>query len=210
MKILNLYAGIGGNRKLWTPNGDDHEITAVEIRKDIADIYKSFFPNDNVIIGNAHKYLLEHFEEYDFIWSSPPCPTHSKVRFIATREIKTGKIRQRPVYPDMVLYQEILLLRHYFKGKYCVENVISFYKPLISPIEAGSHYFWANFDIKTYDKIARGHYDTIDELSDIKGFDLNKIKISNKRQILRNCVKPEIGKHILDCAMGIHPQQTLL
>lgn len=24
MKILNLYAGIGGNRKLW---GDEHEIT---------------------------------------------------------------------------------------------------------------------------------------------------------------------------------------
>ena len=28
MKILNLYAGIGGNRKLW---GDEHEITAVEL-----------------------------------------------------------------------------------------------------------------------------------------------------------------------------------
>jgi DNA (cytosine-5)-methyltransferase 1 len=28
MRILNLYAGIGGNRKLW---GDDHEITAVEL-----------------------------------------------------------------------------------------------------------------------------------------------------------------------------------
>lgn len=31
MKILNLYAGIGGNRKLWTPNGDEHDITAVNI-----------------------------------------------------------------------------------------------------------------------------------------------------------------------------------
>ena len=27
MKILNLYAGIGGNRKLW---GDEHEVVAVE------------------------------------------------------------------------------------------------------------------------------------------------------------------------------------
>jgi len=27
MKILNLYAGIGGNRKLW---GDQHQVTAVE------------------------------------------------------------------------------------------------------------------------------------------------------------------------------------
>lgn len=38
MKILNLYAGIGGNRKLW---GDDHEITAVEIESKIASIPKS-------------------------------------------------------------------------------------------------------------------------------------------------------------------------
>ena len=35
MKILNLYAGIGGNRRLW---GDEHEITAVEHNKDIAKI----------------------------------------------------------------------------------------------------------------------------------------------------------------------------
>ena len=27
MRILNLYAGIGGNRKLW---GEEHEVTAVE------------------------------------------------------------------------------------------------------------------------------------------------------------------------------------
>lgn len=35
MKILNLYAGIGGNRKLW---GNEHEITAVELDPDIAAI----------------------------------------------------------------------------------------------------------------------------------------------------------------------------
>ena len=28
LKILNLYAGIGGNRKLW---GNEHDITAVEL-----------------------------------------------------------------------------------------------------------------------------------------------------------------------------------
>ena len=77
MKILNLYAGIGGNRKYW---GDEDEVTAVEIDERIAKIYKDNFPNDNVIVGDAHQYLLEHFREYDFIWTSPPCPTHSKVR----------------------------------------------------------------------------------------------------------------------------------
>ena len=77
MKILNLYAGIGGNRKLWTPNGDEHEITAVEYKPEIAKIYQDFFPKDKVIVGDAHQYLLNHFQEFDFIFSSPPCPTHS-------------------------------------------------------------------------------------------------------------------------------------
>ena len=55
MKILNLYAGIGGNRKLW---GNEHEITAVELDKDIAAIYKDFFPTDKVIVADAHPYLI--------------------------------------------------------------------------------------------------------------------------------------------------------
>ena len=104
MKILNLYAGIGGNRKLW---GDEHEITAVENVPEIAKIYQDFFPKDKVIITDAHEYLLQHFKEFDFIWSSPPCPSHSRVR----------KITIHPtIYPDMKLYGEILLLKHYFRA----------------------------------------------------------------------------------------------
>ena len=48
MRILNLYAGIGGNRKLW---GNDHQVTAIELEEDIANVYKQNFPNDNVIIA---------------------------------------------------------------------------------------------------------------------------------------------------------------
>ena len=43
MKILNLYAGIGGNRKLW---GDEHEVVAVENNEEIAEAYKTFYPKD--------------------------------------------------------------------------------------------------------------------------------------------------------------------
>ena len=74
MKILNLYAGIGGNRKLWDNN---HEVTAVEINKEVSEAYKNLFPNDTVIVSDAHEYLLDHYKEYDFIWSSPPCPSRS-------------------------------------------------------------------------------------------------------------------------------------
>ncbi len=68
MKVLNLYAGIGGNRKFWT----DCEVTAIEFREDIAKVYKEYFPNDTVVVADAHKYLLDHYKEFDFIWSSPP------------------------------------------------------------------------------------------------------------------------------------------
>ena len=64
MKILNLYSGIGGNRKLW---GEEHEITAVEHDKKTANIYHDLFPNDEIIITDAHRYLLRNYIKYDFI-----------------------------------------------------------------------------------------------------------------------------------------------
>ena len=70
MKILNLYAGIGGNRRLW----GDHDVTAVEMDAAIADVYKTRYPNDTVVVGDAVVFLEAHYANYDFIWSSPPCP----------------------------------------------------------------------------------------------------------------------------------------
>lgn len=101
MKILNLYAGIGGNRKLW---GEKNEITAVEIEPKIAECYKKLFPKDNVIVADAHEYLRRHFREYDFIWASPPCPTHSVLQM-------TRYYNADLKYPDMKLYQEIIITR---------------------------------------------------------------------------------------------------
>ena len=204
MKILNLYAGIGGNRKLW---GDDHEVTAVEYKQEIANIYKDFFPNDRVVVAEAHKYLLDHFQEFDFIWSSPPCPSHSKINKCFTYGNATNPV----VYPDMNLYEEILLLQHYFKGKYCVENVVSFYKPLIPPTEMGMHYYWANFVIAPLTtKKTREHYGGIDALSERKNMDISKYKGVDKIKVLRNCVEPEAGLHILECVLGKQKQQPLL
>jgi len=206
MKILNLYAGIGGNRKLW---GDDHEITAVENVPEIAEVYKKFFPKDTVIVDDAHEYLIKHFQEYDFIWSSPPCPTHS----VCNNFLKGQGIFR---YPDMRLWQEIIFLKHFFKGKYVVENVKSYYKPVIEPQAVGRHYFWANFKIpdKKIDYVQIGTMNRsasksaqrkaiireaqIPELIDLHGLDLMGFKLKNKRQILRNCVLPELGLHIFN------------
>lgn len=166
MKVLNCYCGIGGNRKLW----QDVEVTAVELNPNIAKIYQDFFPNDKVIVADAHQYLLEHFGEFEFIWSSPPCPSHSHIRKELAVEAKG---QNKPIYPDMKLYEEILLLKGYFKGKFCIENVVSWYAPLIPPQELASHYFWANFYIRPINGTSREHHANIEGLMRRKGFDIS-------------------------------------
>ena len=140
MKILNLYAGIGGNRKLW---GDEHDITAVELNPQIVKIYQDFFPKDKVIVADAHQYLLEHFKEFEFIWSSPPCQSHSGCNNFLHAQ---GIIR----YPDMSLWQEIIFLKKFCKSKWVIENVVPYYEPLIKPQQIGRHCFWSNFHISYF------------------------------------------------------------
>lgn len=143
-KILNLYACLGGNRYKWD-EVCDIEVTAVELDEELARMYKERFPNDIVIIADAHQYLLDHYKEFDFIWSSPPCPSHSRSRYWNSSNYDTAA---PPVYPDMTLYQEILFLQHYYKtGKWVVENVIPFYEPLISAKKRGRHLYWTNFNL---------------------------------------------------------------
>ena len=185
MKILNLYAGIGGNRKLW---GNEHDITAVEYNENIADKYKSLFPNDAVIVADAHEYLLDHYKEYDFIWSSPPCQSHSTTNYF------TQHIRKRPVYPLMSLYQEIIFLQNFYKGKFCIENVVSYYEPLIKPLKIGRHYLWANFNISNI-KQPKDDIGTM-----IKG---HPNRANKKPLEERNAVNSELGLHILNQALGI-------
>lgn len=207
MRVLNLYAGIGGNRKLW----EGVEVTAVEIDPDIAAIYQEWYPDDTVVVGDAHQYLLEHFAEFDFIWSSPPCPTHSRFRFMTTKMTAPGKSRPI-VYPDMKLYQEIILLKHYFKGKYIVENVKSYYEPLYEPQEFDRHYAWANFDVPPFKADNKGFIKNhVTGLKDLHGFDISKYKLgSRKDQILRNAVNPEAGLAILNAALKETKQEQLL
>ena len=191
MKILNLYAGIGGNRKLW---GEKHEIIAVESNPDIAKIYSDFFPNDKIIISDAHEFLLNNLDGFDFIWSSPPCQTHSSFR----KNICVRFRGTKPKYPDMILYEEILLLMHHAKCKWVVENVMPYYTPLIKAQQVQRHLIWSNFMIKSnYKGVDNIRKSQIPDLEKKYGFDLSMYKLKNKRQILRNCVDPQIGLDIL-------------
>ena len=199
MKILNLYACLGGNRYKW---GNDHEITAVELDPYLCNLYKERFPGDTVICEDAHKYLLNHFQEFDFIWSSPPCPSHSRARFWASK----GGLN-KPIYPDMKFYQEIILLQNYYNGLFCVENVIPFYQPLIPGKKRGRHIYWTNFAIpEKIDRNFTGFISTAKNelklLSEFHNYDFKKYKGSQRVvKIARNLVDYEAGKSILDAAI---------
>jgi len=208
MKILNLYSGIGGNRKLWCKQ---HQVTAVEINPEIANIYSAFFPMDKVIVGDAHKYLLKHIKEFDFIWSSPPCPTHSKMR-IAGIKVKTHP--HKLSYPDMALYQEIIFLKHFSNKntKWTVENVQPYYEWLIKPTAiVGRHCFWTNFYIQQKgikdeaESVAYVHKNDERFGFSIQGAPLESMG-KHPEKPLTNLVNPEIGLYLLEQAQkGVKP-----
>lgn len=188
----------------------DIQVTAVELDQNIAKTYQSFFPEDIVIIGDAHEYLLNHYSEFDFIWASPPCQSHSLLNTALNAQ---GIIR----YPDMKLYEEIIFLKHFFSGPWVIENVNPYYKPLIEAQKMCRHLFWTNFNIKYKDikdptvGMVENEF-PIKKFQEILGFDLSKTRKAGvrKRSILRNCVLPELGKHIFDCAMGSIKNETQL
>ena len=197
-KVLNLYAGLGGNRKLW----EGVEVTAIEKDPKIASVYKSLYRDDEVIVTDAHQYLKYHYEEFDIVWGSPPCQKHSRM-MKATRH----KVAD---YPDMKLYEEIIFLDNFFKGNWVIENVVPYYGPLIPPTaRIGRHLFWSNMQLEGIEDVKRP-----------KGF-INKSNLKGKQemmdwlgihykeniyygnnhcpvQILRNCVHPKLGLQIFD------------
>jgi DNA (cytosine-5)-methyltransferase 1 len=204
MKILNLYACLGGNRYKWDEVANI-EVTAVEWDEELARLYKERFPNDKVIVADAHQYLLDHYKEFDFIWSSPPCPSHSRVRF-------SQKNRENcdAVYPDLKLYEEIIFLDNYFDGKYVVENVIPYYDPLIPAKKRGRHLYWTNFllpsDIGERDGsgIISKAKNEVDVLCKFHDYDFHKYKGKQRKdKIARNLVDYAAGKTILEIVLGI-------
>ena len=207
MKILNLYACLGGNRYKWD-EVTDVEVTAVEWDEELAKLYQERFPNDKVIVADAHQYLLDHYKEFDFIWSSPPCPTHSRFNI-------SMKTKREMKYPDMKLYQEILFLDNFFKGKYVVENVIPFYTPLIPALERNRHLYWTNFNLpnivskRKNPDLSRAK-NLISVLSEFHDYDFRKYKGEQRmNKIARNLVDYEAGKTILETAIGIIKKQNV-
>jgi len=214
VKILNLYACLGGNRYKWNEVKEDIEVTAIEWDEELARLYQERFPNDKVIVADAHQYLLDHYKEFDFIWSSPPCPTHSVARAYNSKyETK---------YPDLKLYEEIIMLNNVsngktprFKGKFVVENVIPYYQPLIVAKKRGRHLYWTNFNLPNILSQRKnpelGHANNeLDAFSEFHDYNFRKYKGKQPtNKIARNLVDYEAGKTILETALGIMRKQNV-
>lgn len=208
MKILNLYACLGGNRYKWDEvakeKGIEIEVTAVELDPEAARLYQERFPNDKVIVADAHQYLLDNFKKFDFIWSSPPCPSHSRL-VLSNKNKENYDLR----YPDMTLYQEVIFLDNFFKGKYCVENVIPYYEPLIPAQKRGRHLYWSNIklptDLKERQTIGISTAkNEVKKLCEFHDFDFYKYKGSQPiNKMARNLVDYEAGRTIFETALGI-------
>jgi DNA (cytosine-5)-methyltransferase 1 len=222
-KILNLYACLGGNRYKWDDVAKEAEIeievTAVELDEELARLYQERFPNDIVIVEDAHQYLLDHYKKFDFIWTSPPCPTHSRFQI-------SMKTKRKMKYPDMKLYQEIIFLDTFFEGKYVVENVIPFYEPLIPAKKRDRHLYWTNFNLPNllsnrkspnmaaqelgrhkYKKLNTNVFDVFCEYHD---YDFKKYKGNQDLgKISRNLVDYEAGKTILQTALNIQKKENV-
>ena len=202
MKVLNLYAGVGGNRKMWT----DVEVTAVEFNPKIAEIYNHHFPQDIVVTEtDAHQYLLDHLTDgWDFIWSSPPCQSHSRMAI-------SGR-NKKPRYPDMQLYEEIILLQTYSKKfgfSYCVENVQPYYETLVEAQKIGRHLFWTDLDLSSVEDvpsppgfIKKQNAEASKQMQEWLGISWDRHVYYDGNhdvtQIWRNAVHPLIGKQIIE------------
>lgn len=208
MKILNLYACLGGNRYKWDEvaqqAGIKIEVTAVELDSELARLYQDRFPNDKVIVTDAHQYLLDHYKEFDFIWTSPPCPSHSRANFWGSKTVDSRK----KVYPDMNLYQEVIFLKNWYEGLFVVENVIPYYEPLIKAQQRGRHLYWSNFNLpqtlsERKVQIGAGENE-VKKLCEFHDYDFFKYKGEQRRdKIARNLVDYEAGKTILQTALNI-------
>ena len=212
MKILNLYACLGGNRYKWD-EVTDVEVTAVEWDEELARLYQERFPNDKVIVADAHQYLLDHYKEFDFIWSSPPCPSHSRARYWGF-----GANGKKPIYPDMKLYEEVIFLQHHCKTKYVVENVVPYYEPMFNPIKRDRHLYWTNFKlpnilngrVKNFGDSKNGSTETLESWSKFHDYNFTKYKGNQLvLKIARNLVDYEAGKTILETAIGIIKKQNV-
>jgi len=161
-------------------------------------------------VDDAIDFVEKHFHEFDFIWASPPCQSHSRINRFNVARRYNGENKIKVKIPDFRLYALINFLSTYFRGKWVVENTYSDYQPLKEPQQIGRHFIWSSSKIEPFNKKIKCFHNvdnhcSMKELCEMYDYPFEyfkklKIKGVNKKQIIRNCVKPELGLHIFNSA----------
>ena len=109
----------------------------------------------------------------------------------------------------MKLYEEVIFLQHYYKGKFCIENVIPFYEPLVPAHKRHRHLYWTNFNLpnklseRKNPDLARTR-NVVKQLSKFHDYDFSKYKGKQSvRKMARNLVDYEAGRTIFETVLGI-------
>lgn len=205
-KVLNLFGGIGGNRRAF--DDDKYDVTTVESNQNIAAYYLSEYPQDEVIVGDAYDYLWKNFHKFDFVWASPPCTTHTilnKVR--AGRKYKKTFKNDIIKLPDPGIFSLIIWMKEIYRGDWVVENVkngYSFKYFNVKPTAVvGRHYIWSNFHVTEMDVFKKEHVGSIEDICKIKNINYEKFKKWNfnlrKDNIGHNTVLEKYARHVMDC-----------
>lgn len=198
LRVMNGYAGIGGNRHLWPA---EWQVTAVEWDARIAAEYARRFPQDTVIVGDAHAFVMDHAAEFDACWVSPPCPTHSTLAPSVAARLG------RELKPDPRLWEEIAFLQS-LGGRYVVENVHTYYTPPIPPdVVTERHYYWVSAQpdhlLTPQPTRVISPRSTADLIADTYGLPrLPKGAVKDPRGTMRNAVQPVEGLEIAMAAFA--------
>lgn len=198
IRVLNAYAGIGGNRHLWPAHW---AVTAVEWDPKVAAEYSRRYPADTVIVGDAHAAVMETAGDYDAVWSSPPCPTHSRLALV---NVSRHGI---PLAPDPRLWLEV---EHLSSSKiaYVVENVHTYYVPPVAPdLVSARHYYWASDVPLMLTPLASSGQlrpdTTMAQFARLFGLPpLRHGAVSDARKAMRNAVDPIEGLEVASAAFA--------
>lgn len=208
LHVLNAYAGIGGNRHLWPT---EWRVTAVELDPRVAAEYGRRYPDDVVLVEDAHIAVLERASDFDAVWTSPPCPTHSRLARVNASRYGTALV------PDHRLLDEISSLRA-AGGLYVVENVHSYYRPPVLPdLVTDRHYYWMSKVpdmLAPLDRVVIGHWGgttSSEELARAYGLPpLARGSVPRRDLAMRNAVAPLEGLQVAVAAFGYESQHAEL
>ncbi len=208
IKILDLFCGIGGVAKGFQryllEQGMSFEYYAVDVDPKVLRAHKKFNPLSNTILRDAYSFTDDELLEFDFIWASPPCETHSRLNFYNWGNPKKYK------EPDMRFYELIEML-YRLNIPFVVENVEPYYKPPIKPsVKVYRHVLWTNLSIRPFRVDLPNFSDVKDDVKSLTKYHgvprdvVNTLGTARKaRSALRDMVNPIVSYNI---AKQIFPQ----